>query len=259
MAPSSNSWLPTLVTSSSSPFSASMVGSSWKRPEISGEAPTMSPAAAVIENLLLALRASRRCVARYSTPPALIVVVVPSSCSSVTRPEEPAGGSRLPCRSLNDSSCTSWYRDLFLPGLCDGASPALAGIAAASAPTVARPAAAARIRLRRPLRRCAWGVADMCPPGFVRSKENVRTGPVGPKRRVNARSATGGSWLRPGCRQGGVRTKRHVWGRRMPTSSASWRGAGSHIQAAAEPLPRRCHATTGSNGARGHPPGPPRG
>jgi len=84
-----------------------MVGSSWKRPEISGDAPTMSPPAAVIEYRLF-LRASRRCVARYSTPPASIVFVVPSAWSSVTRPEEPDGGSRLPCRSLNDSNCTSW-------------------------------------------------------------------------------------------------------------------------------------------------------
>ena len=43
-APSSNSWLPTEVTSRSSLLSASMVGSSWKSPDSSGLAPTMSPA-----------------------------------------------------------------------------------------------------------------------------------------------------------------------------------------------------------------------
>ncbi len=84
-----------------------MVGSSWNRPEISGDAPTMSPLTAVME-YALPLRAWRRCVARYSAPPASMVFVVPSGWSSVTRPEEPVGGSRLPCRSLKDSSCTSW-------------------------------------------------------------------------------------------------------------------------------------------------------
>lgn len=67
----------------------------------------MSPAAAVIE-YLLPLRALRRWVARYSTPPASMVFVVPSASSSVTRPEDPVGGSRLPCRSLKDSNWTSW-------------------------------------------------------------------------------------------------------------------------------------------------------
>lgn len=66
----------------------------------------MSPPAAVME-YRLPLRASRRWVARYSTPPASIVFVVPSGWTSVTRPEEPAGGSRLPCRSLKESSWTS--------------------------------------------------------------------------------------------------------------------------------------------------------
>ena len=45
--PSSNSWLPTLLTSRPSRFIASMVGSSWKRPESSGDAPIRSPAATV--------------------------------------------------------------------------------------------------------------------------------------------------------------------------------------------------------------------
>ncbi len=67
----------------------------------------MSPPAAVIE-YGWPVRAWRRWVARYSTPPASIVFVVPSGWSSVTRPEEPDGGSRFPCRSLKERSWTSW-------------------------------------------------------------------------------------------------------------------------------------------------------
>ena len=86
-----------------------MVGSSWKSPDSSGLAPTMSPPAAVME-YGWPLRAVRSEEARYSTPPAGIVFVVPSACVSVTLPAEPAGGSRLPCRSLKDSSWTSTVR-----------------------------------------------------------------------------------------------------------------------------------------------------
>ena len=42
--PSSNSWLPTPLKSSPMRFIASMVGSSWKRAEIRGDAPMRSPA-----------------------------------------------------------------------------------------------------------------------------------------------------------------------------------------------------------------------
>ena len=44
-APSSNSWLPTALTSSPISFSASIVGSSWNSDDSSGLAPTRSPAA----------------------------------------------------------------------------------------------------------------------------------------------------------------------------------------------------------------------
>src|SRR3954453_4991286 len=108
--PSSNSWLPTAVASSPRAFMASMVGSSWKAADSSGEAPMRSPAATVAV-LRCPWRAAFRWVARYSVPPASTVVgraaggvVVDSVYPVVIRPPEPAGGSRLPCRSLNDSS-----------------------------------------------------------------------------------------------------------------------------------------------------------
>ncbi len=66
--PSSNSWLPTLVTSRPRAFIASMVGSSWNAPDSSGLAPIRSPAATVSEWSCPA-RAWARWVARYSTPP----------------------------------------------------------------------------------------------------------------------------------------------------------------------------------------------
>lgn len=74
---------------------ASTVGSSWNRPDSSGLAPIRSPAAAVTL-YGWPWRALRRELARYSTPPASIFLVVPSAWSSVTCPEDPAGGSRFP-------------------------------------------------------------------------------------------------------------------------------------------------------------------
>ena len=90
-------------------FIDSIVGSSWNAAESSGEAPMMSPAATVSE-LRWPLRAWARWVARYSTPPASAVTstglpVAGSILWSTTlRPEEPLGGSRLPWKSLKDSS-----------------------------------------------------------------------------------------------------------------------------------------------------------
>ena len=69
--PSSNSWLPTPVTSSPSAFIASIVGSSWNGAESSGLAPIRSPAPTVSVFGFCA-RSCLRCVARYSTPPAAI-------------------------------------------------------------------------------------------------------------------------------------------------------------------------------------------
>ena len=67
--PSSNSWLPTPVTSRPIELSASIAGSSWKSAETSGLAPIRSPAPTVIV-LRLRCRSAFRCVARYSMPPA---------------------------------------------------------------------------------------------------------------------------------------------------------------------------------------------
>ncbi len=81
-----------------------MVGSSWNSAEVSGEAPTRSPAATVIESSA-GIRAWRSAVARYSMPPAGVLTGWPVA-GSISRmvPEEPAGGSRLPCRSLMASN-----------------------------------------------------------------------------------------------------------------------------------------------------------
>jgi hypothetical protein len=96
--PSSNSWLPTDATSSRRVSIASIVGSSWNAALISGDAPTRSPAPTV-RTWRRASRASRRSVptvvARYSAPPAGTPLTVPLL---------PAGGSRFPWKSLNDSS-----------------------------------------------------------------------------------------------------------------------------------------------------------
>lgn len=81
-----------------------MVGSSWKSAEVSGLAPMMSPAATVIESSA-GIRALRSSVARYSMPPAGVETSLPVA-GSISRmvPDEPAGGSRLPWKSLIASS-----------------------------------------------------------------------------------------------------------------------------------------------------------
>src|SRR4029453_2985469 len=94
--PSSNSWLPTEETARFIAFIDSIVGSSWNRPERSGEAPIKSPAATMIE-LGFLLTAFFRWVARYSAPP---LSVEPMSAPV------PEGGSRLPWKSLMARSCT---------------------------------------------------------------------------------------------------------------------------------------------------------
>jgi hypothetical protein len=50
-------------------LNASIVGSSWKRPETSGLAPMLSPALTT-SVLRFCLRSALMCVARYSAPPA---------------------------------------------------------------------------------------------------------------------------------------------------------------------------------------------
>src|SRR5919109_2493569 len=124
--PSSNSWLPTPVTSSPSSFMASIVGSSWSNAEMSGLAPIRSPAPTVI---VFGFRSRRRSiqVARYSTPPASTVVVGPVWI----RPPDPLGGSRLPWKSLMASSWT-----LVCPSDCADALDGRAAIIAATAATV---------------------------------------------------------------------------------------------------------------------------
>jgi hypothetical protein len=83
-----------------------------------------------------------RCVARYSTPPASVftsTAAVPAAlraCPVTIRPLEPAGGSRLPWKSLNDSSWMS------IVGPFEAAfevPPVRAAAAAASAATAAMP------------------------------------------------------------------------------------------------------------------------
>ena len=78
---------------------ASMVGSSWNAADSSGEAPTMSPAATVTV-LRCPARASRRWVARYSTPPASVVTSVTLPPTSVVvghdAPAGPAGRLEVP-------------------------------------------------------------------------------------------------------------------------------------------------------------------
>src|SRR6478752_7251642 len=75
-----------------------MVGSSWNSADANGDAPMRSPAATNTEFFTSDL-AALTAVARYAAPPAS-TVVFPSL--SVIRPDEPAGGCRLPWKSLTD-------------------------------------------------------------------------------------------------------------------------------------------------------------
>src|SRR3954468_24505684 len=76
------------------------------------------------------------CVATYAAPPASTVAPV----SSIIRPEEPVGGSRLPWKSLRASSRT---------GTVFGALLATAGaVAAANPPAATAPASTSRRRER---------------------------------------------------------------------------------------------------------------
>ena len=76
VTPSSNSWLPTLDTSSCIAFSDSTDGSSWKSPENAGDPPMRSPAATV-RLYLLPCRSSLSLADRYSDPPAAAPSTVP--------------------------------------------------------------------------------------------------------------------------------------------------------------------------------------
>ena len=73
--PSSNSWLPTALTSRPIELSASIVGSSWKSAETSGLAPIRSPAPTVIV-FEFAVRKDLMWVARNAMPPAGTVFCV---------------------------------------------------------------------------------------------------------------------------------------------------------------------------------------
>ena len=85
-------------------LNASIVGSSWKRPETSGLAPMLSPAETT-SVLRFWARSALMCVARYSAPPA----GVRTPPGSVIVP----GGARLPWKSLMLSSWTSTARGLW--------------------------------------------------------------------------------------------------------------------------------------------------
>jgi hypothetical protein len=111
--PSSNSWLPTPLTSMPIEFSASIVGSSWKSAETRGLAPIRSPAPTVIV-LRFVFRSASMCVARYAMPPAGTVFCVHPVCTPfvITGLQQPTWivpgvfGARCPCRSLIASSWT---------------------------------------------------------------------------------------------------------------------------------------------------------
>ena len=82
--PSSNSWLPSVPTSNPISFAASIVGSSWNQLEISGVAPTMSPACTRIVRPGSVARS--RCDFSQAAPP------IPGR-----------GGSRWPWKSFTPS------------------------------------------------------------------------------------------------------------------------------------------------------------
>ena len=124
--PSSNSWLPTAVTSSPRRFIASIVGSSWNSADTSGLAPIRSPAETT--SVRCGFVASRRltCVARLATPPA--------SVSSIS-PDDPLGGSRLPWKSLKASSWTPTVPSPLCPCAAGAAISSPASTAGVQRPT----------------------------------------------------------------------------------------------------------------------------
>ena len=90
--PSSNSWLPTLLTSSPMALSDSTDGSSWNMPEMKVDPPMRSPAATVrLFASPACVRSSVSFVARFSDPPANVRA---GSTSAGRRREDSA--SRLP-------------------------------------------------------------------------------------------------------------------------------------------------------------------
>lgn len=68
--PSSNSWLPTPLYEKPMAVKASIVGSSWKRPESSGVPPIMSPDERSTVLAGFCDLSVLTCVERYSAPPA---------------------------------------------------------------------------------------------------------------------------------------------------------------------------------------------
>ena len=98
VAPLSNSWLPTALTSSPIAPSASTVGSSWNSADSSGVAPIRSPAATKMWFGFFA-RNSATAVARCSAPPAGTLIVFVGSAGSLMR-MPPCGAFRLPWKSL---------------------------------------------------------------------------------------------------------------------------------------------------------------
>ena len=111
--PSSNSWLPTPLTSIPIELRDSIVGSSWNSAETSGLAPIMSPAPTVIV-FVFCVRRSLIHVARYAMPPAGTACGAQPVCTPFVRTglQQPTWivpgvvGWRWPCRSLIASSCT---------------------------------------------------------------------------------------------------------------------------------------------------------
>src|SRR3954469_8969118 len=89
-APSSNSWLPTELTSRPRSFIASIVGSSWNSAESRGLAPMRSPADTTTVRRGLRASSALTWVARYSMPPAR---------SQARRPVPPRRRVATACRS----------------------------------------------------------------------------------------------------------------------------------------------------------------
>ncbi len=174
VTPSSNSWLPTAFMSRPKRFAASIVGSSWKRPERSGLAPIRSPADTIAVLIGFVASSCFRCVAKYSAPPAFTVPM---------RPDEPDGGSRFPWKSLKASSCTLTV----FGGFAFAAPAAPIGDRRAIRPTPAASATSPR-RTRMVGRLIPFSFGGVALPGRpharpVRGPESRR---MVPRRRANA-------------------------------------------------------------------------
>src|SRR5215210_2023361 len=123
---------------------ASIVGSSWKAAESSGDAPIRSPADTNMVFGFVA-RSWRTYVARYSTPPA----AMPAGSAGPIRPDDDvaSGGRRFPWKSF---SPRIWISVVAARSTArgDGPSPAPAVAGAATSVSAARIAVAAIVAYR---------------------------------------------------------------------------------------------------------------